>query len=205
MFRTGDVEKINRGILCSVTFIFRKSCRLWVNVGKYGTAGYTTDENIIRRMRLWYWITKATDTHSEYVIIFIAFPLQQWLRERALMFRYNSIACLLPVNKNVIVLVWVMKADFSWFEIFAVSWMLYDFFWIIPRCLNFICFSCGVFRIVENFTSVTSTINQQMHLYNFHLKHLKPLRHISIFSDHHQGFSSFLAKVITYSRCSSFL
>jgi len=43
-----------------------------------------------------------------------------------------------------------------------------------------------------------------MHLYNFHLKHLKPLRHFSIFSDHHQGVSSFLAKVITYSRFSSF-
>ena len=43
-------------------------------------------------------------------------------------------------------------------------------------------------------------INQQMHLYNFHLKHfkqLKPLWHVSIFSDHHQGVSSFLAKVIT--------
>jgi len=36
------------------------------------------------------------------------------------------------------------------------------------------------------------------------LKHLKPLQYISIFSDHHQGVSSFLAKVITYSRCSSF-
>jgi len=52
---------------------------------------------------------------------------------------------------------------------------------------------------------VTSNINQQMHLYNFHLKHFKPLRHVSIFSDHHQGVSSFLAKVITYSRFSSFL
>ena len=28
------------------------------------------------------------------------------------------------------------------------------------------------------------------------LKHLKPLRHVSIFSDHHQGGSSFLAKVM---------
>ena len=43
----------------------------------------------------------------------------------------------------------------------------------------------------------TSTINQQMHLYKFHLK---PLRNVSIFSDHHQAVSSFLAKVITYSR-----
>ena len=55
------------------------------------------------------------------------------------------------------------------------------------------------------FRKITSTINQQMHVYNFHLKHLKPLRPVSIFSDHHQGVSSFLAKVITYSRFSSFL
>ena len=34
-----------------------------------------------------------------------------------------------------------------------------------------------------------------MHLYNFHLKHLKALRHVSIFSDHHQGVSSFLVKL----------
>jgi len=39
----------------------------------------------------------------------------------------------------------------------------------------------------------------------FTLKHLKPLRHVSSFSDHHQGVSSFLAKIITYSRCSSLL
>jgi hypothetical protein len=32
------------------------------------------------------WITKATDTHSEYVIL-IAFTRQQWLHERASMFR----------------------------------------------------------------------------------------------------------------------
>jgi len=44
-----------------------------------------------------------------------------------------------------------------------------------------------------------STINQQMHPYNFHLKHFKTLKtpqHVSIFSDHHQGVSSFLAKLL---------
>jgi hypothetical protein len=35
-------------------------------------------------MRFVCWIIKATDTHSEYVIL-IAFPRQQWLRERASM------------------------------------------------------------------------------------------------------------------------
>ena len=35
---------------------------------------------------------KSADTLSEYELI-IAFPLQQWLRERASMFRYVPIAC----------------------------------------------------------------------------------------------------------------
>jgi len=34
MFLTKSVEKIKTRILCSVTFFFRKSCRLWGNVGK---------------------------------------------------------------------------------------------------------------------------------------------------------------------------
>jgi hypothetical protein len=35
-------------------------------VEKHGTAGPATDDNIIRRMRFACWMTKATDTHSEY-------------------------------------------------------------------------------------------------------------------------------------------
>jgi len=46
----------------------------------------------IWRMRLACWITKATDTHSEYVTL-IAFPLQQWLQERASMLDYMYNAC----------------------------------------------------------------------------------------------------------------
>jgi hypothetical protein len=65
---------------------FRKSCRLWDNVEKYGTVRQATDNNIIRCLRFACWITKATDTHSQYVI-FIAFPRQQWLRERASVLR----------------------------------------------------------------------------------------------------------------------
>jgi len=44
----------------------------------------------IWRMRITCWITKATDTHSEYVIR-IAFQLQSWLRERASLLRYTSV------------------------------------------------------------------------------------------------------------------
>ena len=42
----------------------------------------------IRRMRIACWIPKATNKHVRYVI-FIAYPLQQWLKERALMLRYT--------------------------------------------------------------------------------------------------------------------
>ena len=49
---------------------------------KYGRARQATHDNIIRRMRFACWITKAIDTHSEYIIL-IAFAMQLWLRERA--------------------------------------------------------------------------------------------------------------------------
>jgi hypothetical protein len=61
-------------------------------VEKYGKAGQATDDNIIRRMRFACWITKATETHSEYVIL-TAFPRQQWLRERASSLHYTYSAC----------------------------------------------------------------------------------------------------------------
>jgi len=47
-------------------------------------------------MRFTCWTPKATNTHSDYVII-IAFPLQQGLRNRASMLRYMYIACLVLV------------------------------------------------------------------------------------------------------------
>jgi hypothetical protein len=93
MFQIKVVEKFKTHILCSITFP-PKSCRLWDNVEKYGTARQATHDNIIRRMRFACWITKATDTHTEYVIL-PALPLQQWLRERASVLRYTYIACLM--------------------------------------------------------------------------------------------------------------
>jgi hypothetical protein len=56
---------------------------------KYDRSKTATDDNIIRRMRFACCITKATDTHSECVIV-IAFPGQQWLRECASMIRLNT-------------------------------------------------------------------------------------------------------------------
>ena len=52
---------------------------MWKNIVERGRP-----QMAIWRMRIASWIPKTTDTHSEYVTL-IAFPLQQWLRERGLM------------------------------------------------------------------------------------------------------------------------
>jgi len=64
---------------------------MWKN---FVSAREATD-NIIRRMCFACHISKATDTHSEYVIL-IAFTLQQWLRDCSCMlhYTYEYIACI---------------------------------------------------------------------------------------------------------------
>jgi hypothetical protein len=52
---------------------------------------------MIWRMRIANWMTKATDTHSEYVGL-IAFPLQQWLHECASTLRHTYIAPLVNLQ-----------------------------------------------------------------------------------------------------------
>ena len=56
-------------------------------MGKYGTAGQVTEDNIIGRMRFACWVTEAPGTHSEKVIL-SAFPQQKWLREGPTLLRY---------------------------------------------------------------------------------------------------------------------
>jgi hypothetical protein len=77
------VEKMKARISCSRTFFFISENLtvyeiMWKNIVERGRPQMT-----IRRMRIACWITKATNTHSEYVI-FIAFLLQQWLHEHCL-------------------------------------------------------------------------------------------------------------------------
>jgi hypothetical protein len=62
-------------------------------VEKYCRAGQATNDNIIWRMRIALWISKAKNITSEYVTI-TAFPLHHRLHESASMLRYACIACL---------------------------------------------------------------------------------------------------------------
>ena len=60
---------------------------IWKNI-----VDQARSQTTVRRMCIACWIPKATDTHSEYVIL-IAFPLQQWLSEHGSMSRYPYNAC----------------------------------------------------------------------------------------------------------------
>jgi hypothetical protein len=81
----------SKHILCSINLFF-ENCALyeimWKNVVRPGRS----------QMRVWCmciacWITKATSTHLEYIIL-IALPLQQWLHERTSVLHYTYTACL---------------------------------------------------------------------------------------------------------------
>jgi hypothetical protein len=93
------LKKITTHILCPKTFV-RKSCLIADNVGKYCRGKQAIDDNMIRRVRFACWIIKATDTHSEYVIL-IAFERQHFLREGTLMLRHTYFACLVRLEKVV--------------------------------------------------------------------------------------------------------
>jgi hypothetical protein len=91
---------------------FRKSFRLRNNVEKYCRAGQAADDNITWPMCIACWIPKATDTHSEYVIL-IVFPRQQLLRERFSLLRLRTLPTLLlsmctPVLETLLV-VWLVS------------------------------------------------------------------------------------------------
>jgi len=64
--------------LCSASFIFHVRAVCEVILGNTVETDSQTDrpQMIIWRMRIACWLTKATDTHSEYVIR-IALPLQE--------------------------------------------------------------------------------------------------------------------------------
>jgi hypothetical protein len=73
---------------------------MWENIADPGRPHMKTSPI---RMGIACWVSKAKNTHSEFVVV-IAFPLQQWLQERASMLRYTYIACLVYFCDLVITL-----------------------------------------------------------------------------------------------------
>ena len=75
---TRPCRRKTKSVFCACAITFQLASK----------AREATDDNIKQRMRLTWWIPKATNTHSGYVIL-IAFPC-----ERASMLRYTYNACI---------------------------------------------------------------------------------------------------------------
>jgi len=91
MFQTKVVEKIKTHFIFNNCFVFENRAVyeiMWKNM-----VVRCRPHMIVWRMCTACWITKAANTHSEYVV-FIVFPLQQWLQERPSILRYTCISCL---------------------------------------------------------------------------------------------------------------
>jgi hypothetical protein len=87
MFQIKFVRKIKTHILCSITFFENRPVYEIIWEKKILCEPKRPQMNL-RRMRISRCVPKATNTHSKYVTL-IAFPLQQWLYERASMLRYT--------------------------------------------------------------------------------------------------------------------
>jgi len=83
-------QNLKTRILCSIKFR-RKSSLIGDNV---------EDDKLTGHMHFVFWITNATNTHSEYVI-FIVFPQERWLLERASVLHYTYTATLLVLSLGV--------------------------------------------------------------------------------------------------------
>jgi hypothetical protein len=82
--QTKVAKKIKTHILCSGTF--EKNRAVWDN-----RTGHRYQYNTAY-MRIAFWVTKAVDTQSEYVIL-TACPGQQWSPERTLMWHSTYVDC----------------------------------------------------------------------------------------------------------------
>ena len=91
MFQAKAVEKIKTYISYSIYIYFLNHTIyeiMWKNIVEPGRPQIT-----MWHMCIACCICKATNKHQEYVAL-IAFPLQQWLHECALMLHFKYIACL---------------------------------------------------------------------------------------------------------------
>ena len=88
------IEKVTAHISCSKTvFFFFENLALYEIMWRYIVVP-DRPHITIWHIRITCWISKATNTHSEYGVL-IAFPLQKWLHERVLMLRYAYITGLI--------------------------------------------------------------------------------------------------------------
>ena len=99
MFQTEVVEKIKTHILYSATFFPPENCAVYEIILKNNIKQVITADDTIWRMRIVWWIPKATHTLG-ICNTYCFFPLQQWLHELVSTLPYTYIACRVSIVHN---------------------------------------------------------------------------------------------------------
>ena len=100
-------REIKTHILCSVTSSL-ELCHLWDDVKNYGTARQATSDNKIQSMRNECWITKATDTHADYVTL-NAFPKPTMVTKTRLLVTFiRTLTALILLLLLIIIIIIIM-------------------------------------------------------------------------------------------------
>ena len=114
--------RVNQNTFCVQHFFFNHAV---YEITLKNIAERGRQQMAIWRKHIACWIPKATNTHSQYVIL-IAIPLQQWLHERASVSRYTYIA-LLYFN---------IKKSWRW-QVCSKQLLLFAFtnvYWTVRHC-----------------------------------------------------------------------
>jgi hypothetical protein len=118
------VEKIKKYIMF-ILFFSR-------NITIYELMWKNVVELDVPQMTIWHmhiacWICKASNTHSEYVIL-IAFPVHYWLHKRASELCYAYIACLVRVCYMIYIFVYRLQCFYLLHLHFAFIYSKFDIF-----------------------------------------------------------------------------
>jgi len=130
-------ENQNTHFMFNKFFPPQKWCTFWDCAENYGRARQAIDDNIIQHMHFACWITKATDTHSEYVIQ-ITFPWQEWFCEHTSMLYYTYRVCLV-VSCHFMQEGSIFLHVICWLKLLSVCSCLVFFFSVL--CVSHLSFS----------------------------------------------------------------
>jgi len=110
-----------------------------------------------------WWIPKATNTHSEYVV-FIAFPMGQWFHKCITMLRLRNNSFLVTFQYNFLGTLSVIKLKVQRVKLFFFLYryfILLEFDWLFVGyyCTDMILFNCLMHAIIRIFVSCSLLCN----------------------------------------------
>jgi hypothetical protein len=118
MFQTKVTEEVTTYILFSINCL-RKSCHLWDNVEKY-IIEPDRPQMTIWRMRIAFWIPKATNTLSEYAILIVFHCNSSCTNASRLYVIVHSLSCLLLFWKEYFLQKLVLaQSGMGWQELWS--------------------------------------------------------------------------------------